>query len=312
MRTDNWSIEKVINLISDHVEESTHLEYKAAKAIEDKESISIDVSSFANAGGGVIIYGIKESKENKHLPERIDPIVRKDFSKETLEQIINSNIFPKAIVQIEPLEIDDLHVVYVVTVPQGETAHQASDFRYYRRYNFQKLPMQDYEIRDIMNRVRHPKIRLHLEIDEITHTSIHNRVITGVGLKIFLENEGTVLANYVNYDLVIPSALLLEPDGYRQKIIQGIHMLEISGQNMVRDLLDVVNTTQGQEAKFGPGRYHPILPKRSFFERSFPIVTHQLQLLRRQKVPISWTVYTDNAAPVTKNLTLADIEHKHM
>jgi hypothetical protein len=31
-------------------------------------------------------------------------------------------------------------------------AHQARDYRYYKRHNFNALPMEDYEVRDVMNR----------------------------------------------------------------------------------------------------------------------------------------------------------------
>jgi hypothetical protein len=56
------------------------------------------------------------------------------------------------------------HVVYVVEIPQSTTAHQASDFRYYRRYNFEAVPMYDYEIRDVMNRRRFPAVSVSASI----------------------------------------------------------------------------------------------------------------------------------------------------
>src|SRR5690349_14214538 len=90
-----WNIARLQSLVEGKIEESSSLEYKAAKSLEDTESISIDVSSFANASGGVIIYGISEHREKKHVPERLDPIDRILFRKEWLEQIINSNIHPR-------------------------------------------------------------------------------------------------------------------------------------------------------------------------------------------------------------------------
>ena len=121
-----------------------------------------------NSSGGIIIYGIKEFDEvtKRHLPETITPINCVEFSKEWLEQIIN-NIKPKiAGVVIHPvlLDIGLNQVVYVVEIPQSDTAHQATDKRYYKRYNFQSVPMDDYEIRDVMHRAIIPNANLKLSL----------------------------------------------------------------------------------------------------------------------------------------------------
>ena len=124
---------------------------------EKKNEIAKDVSAFANSDGGTIIYGIREYQfETRHLPEKIDPIDRISFSKETLEQIINSRISPRIHeIVITPVSIgssENNHVVYIVEIPKTNTAHQSSDKKYYRRYNFQSIIMDDWEIKDIINR----------------------------------------------------------------------------------------------------------------------------------------------------------------
>jgi predicted HTH transcriptional regulator len=64
-----WVEADLERLIKDQVRESTDLDYKASPALENtqsnKDSISKDVSAFANAGGGTIVYGVTE---NGHLP----------------------------------------------------------------------------------------------------------------------------------------------------------------------------------------------------------------------------------------------------
>ncbi len=95
-----WNEAALQQYIDDEIEESLTLEYKAADALEKtdgkKKEITKDVSAMANSAGGVIIYGIAEytNPDKRHLPEKISPIKRKDFSKETLEQVIN-NIHPR-------------------------------------------------------------------------------------------------------------------------------------------------------------------------------------------------------------------------
>jgi Putative DNA-binding domain len=161
-----WTQQLIEQYIADRIEESQVLDYKAAGALdkhpEKKAEIQRDVSAFANAAGGVIIYGVREheSVDKKHLPERIDPISRQLISKEWLEQII-AGIQPRingTIIHPVPLSSSPDDCCYVVEIPQSDTAHQASDGRYYRRYNFERRFMQDFEIRDTMNRSRNPVI----------------------------------------------------------------------------------------------------------------------------------------------------------
>src|SRR5690606_2763486 len=124
---------------------------------------------FANSAGGVIIYGITEFNDpkRKYLPEKISPINRNEFPKEWLEQVINSNIFPKVNgIKIHPIAIggsEGSNVIYVVEIPQSDTAHQAKDKRYYRRYNFESVAMDDYEIKDIINRTNKTDIKIAFE-----------------------------------------------------------------------------------------------------------------------------------------------------
>lgn len=167
---DDWDLAKIKEHIDLGKEESSYLEYKSAGALAKnqraKDEISKDVSSFANSGGGVIIYGIKEYDETdkRHLPEKIDPVNGKEYPKEWLEQVINGNIQPKVDgLRIIPIQVSDKEknqVIYVVEIPQSDTAHQAKTHRYYKRYNFMSSPMEDWEIKDVINRKSKTNIRL--------------------------------------------------------------------------------------------------------------------------------------------------------
>ncbi|MPT35901.1 MAG: ATP-binding protein [Flavobacterium sp.] len=163
----NFTEHELLRIINDSIEESLHLDYKSSGSLikndNKKRELAKDVSSFANSDGGHIIYGIKEfdSLNNKHLPEKIDPIDRRVISKEWLEQVIVSNIFPKIQgLMIYPISLTSgiNDVVYVVQIPKSNTAHQASDRRYYKRYNFESVAMEDYEIKDIINRSFYPDL----------------------------------------------------------------------------------------------------------------------------------------------------------
>src|ERR1017187_4852478 len=124
-----WDEGKLNELIRVKIEENFNLEYKSAGALardsKAKLEITKDVSAMANSAGGVLIYGVAEFQEEalKHLPERIDPIDRNDFSKEWLENII-LQIRPRIPnLEIRPVELasGSNHFAYVVEIPQGST-----------------------------------------------------------------------------------------------------------------------------------------------------------------------------------------------
>jgi hypothetical protein len=167
----DWNEARIARYITEKIEESLDTEFKSAGAL-DKDSnhaklqITKDVSAMANAEGGIIIYGLAEHHDPKlkHLAERIDPANRAKISKEWLEQVI-SQIRPRIVdlrIHPVPLASGQNDVVYVVEIPPGTTAHQAADHRYYKRYNFEAVPMVDYEVRDVMNRVKTPRLEIEM------------------------------------------------------------------------------------------------------------------------------------------------------
>lgn len=152
-------------LIKSQAEESIHLEFKAGWALDvtdyKKKEISKDVSAMANSDGGVVIYGLNE--EN-HKAQSYSFIDGNEFSKEWLEQVINSRIKRR----IPDLTIDVIRVqnkisksVYVVKVPRSyESPHMAADGRYYKRFNFESMRMEEYEVRDAFNRITETMLKI--------------------------------------------------------------------------------------------------------------------------------------------------------
>lgn len=176
-----WTEEDLIELVDLQIPESTHLDYKECRALtwtdnEGKKkvinSISKDVSSFANADGGTIVYGIIEKdKSNIPYPERIDVgYDQESTSIEWLENVIDSNIQPRIKgIKINPVKLRSTNpgkVAYVVSIPKAmKEPYQAMDKRYYRRRNFKSEPMGHYEIMDIVGRGDAPEIEANIRID---------------------------------------------------------------------------------------------------------------------------------------------------
>jgi hypothetical protein len=319
------TISDLKELINNAVEESQQLEYKAAQGLLNlaaNKDIAKDVSAMANASGGVIIYGIKEhnSADKKHLPESITPVRRTDFSKERLEQIINSNISPKIeglLVHPIPLENPN-EVAYVVEVPQSQTAHQSlKDFIYYRRYNFEILPMQDYEIRDVMNRLKYPKIEMNFELIKYTFQvrkasqylggKDENKEQTTLTLKVRPFNVGNQYAQYVNYFLELPLEVFDRESAMTHNKISD-STVQYYGENTLRDILDVDHTPWGStKEKLGPSRFDPILPGL----RGRPESIQLKPDIILNNFEIKWKVYADNAPMNSGVIKMTEIKLTH-
>lgn len=221
----------VQGLVTSQHEENVHLDYKACASVGKtdgkKDEISKDVSSFANSDGGIIIYGIKEYDEpaKKHLPERIDDgFDPADISREWLENVITSRIQPKINgLIIHPIALPTNKVIYSVEIPKSTTAHQASDKRYYKRHNFKAEPMEDYEVRDTMNRSQLPVLEPQFTprlLPDSTGT-LHE-----YELRINLLNNGSLVIKDFLLTFGMPEEMLRTHDGYlkppiHQKVVRN-------------------------------------------------------------------------------------------
>jgi hypothetical protein len=284
-------------IIQSREEESLTLEYKAADALGRQEAkkteITKDVSAMANSAGGRLIYGIKESANpaHQHLPECLDPVNRNLFSREWLEQVINS-IRPRiGGLIIEPVALSSVgtdDVVYVIHIPQGTTAHQASDFRYYRRYNFQVQPMYDHEVRDVMHRGQAPRIELEFSIEYRTIDQSDDCFIA-----IAAVNQGAVLARFVNGFVYIPLSLVhvRELTGSKLASIDGVDCLLVTLENTRSDVVG--------------SPYIPILPKLTRRLGAISI-TCNFRNAPRPTV-IRWSVYADNSGSQHGSVDIHDL-----
>lgn len=325
-----WNEEKLKNLIKDEIEENLNLDYKAADALgktdSKKKEISKDVSALANSDGGIIIYGIAEYNDSNksHLPERIDPILRKNFPKEWLEQIINTNIFPRIPnIKIIPIKINnsDDEVAYVIEIPKSNTAHQANDKRYYKRFNFESIAMYDYEIKDILNRSHTPILTLEFFIEQESYEYQPSNYILGMPFRqenakteirtdtdliINAYNEGKILANYVNCFVDIPESILKSDSKNKTKLkeITNIPYVEKYCENTTREVIGFSGSAPYSIPNYGPSHYEPILPKTRSKLKSVRLNND----INFKELKIFWTTYADNAEPINGETKLSEIE----
>lgn len=151
-------------LVDERLEESLTLDYKASPSLsrdgKNPEELCKDVSALANSAGGQLIYGIEEDKTAGKPSKVDDGVIDPKITKEWIEQILNSKVQPRMDgVRIDRVDMETGKFGYVISVRQSQTGpHQAPDGKYYKRSNFQSVPMHDYEIRDIMRRATTPDL----------------------------------------------------------------------------------------------------------------------------------------------------------
>ncbi len=166
---EEYEFSDIQSLINIEAEESIYLEFKAAGALDKTEGkikeISKDVASFANSDGGIIIYGINELKHKAESPSFIDGKV---FTKEWLGQIINSNIHKRIYgLKIFPIRFNrDLSkTIYIVKVPMSlDAPHMSKDKKFYRRFDFESVPMEEYEVRSLYGRKNKSKLEISMNL----------------------------------------------------------------------------------------------------------------------------------------------------
>lgn len=197
-------------LIKDKINESTILEHKDPRGLEDNKEISKDVSAMANSDGGVIIYGLCDDNKD-HAPERIEWI--SDHQKiEKIEQVIQSRITPK----IDGLQINKIlnnedknKFVIIVIVPKSDTApHQdyldKDNRRYWRRNSYNIRQMEHYEIEDLFFKRKRPL--LDISLNDI------NKVEPAYPIEIL--NKGKVIAEKIMIKMLIPSEFSINGEGW--------------------------------------------------------------------------------------------------
>jgi hypothetical protein len=210
--------EDLQRLVDDGIQESLTLDYKASPSLarddKSRDEVCKDVSAFANSAGGQIIYGIVEKGRK---PVKVDD--GSELSREWIEQVIDSRVQPRLDgLVITPVPVGSGRYAYVLTIPpaSGRAPHQAPDKKYYKRQNFQSVPMEDYEIRDALRRATTPELYVELSFPAGTTAPIefgdqtHSKPIT---LIVTVRNRSSQPAHYALIQVGIDTNLHIHTSG---------------------------------------------------------------------------------------------------
>lgn len=209
-RAIDWTLDDIKELLANGEQENLMLEYKASLAIGEwtdskRNELAKDVCAFANSAGGLIVIGIGEVD---HKPALLDDGVDTSrVSKEAIESALRARIAPR----VDDLTIKEIpnpekpfFAYFVIGIPRSMRApHMCSPMhRYYRRYNFECVPMEHYEVEDVHRRQSEPALDFVCEAQSTGETlSDGRRVFT---LQVGVTNEGSVTARDILVRFYVP------------------------------------------------------------------------------------------------------------
>lgn len=300
MPSAQWNESDLLSLVQDGVEERVDLEYKRAASLANTDAVKLeiskDVSALANGAGGTIVYGMIEEA---HKPRQLDGLDPAQITKEWLEHVINGRIRPRLDgLHINPIPLSNSapgKVAYVISVQQGQTAHQAVDKRYYKRFNFESVPMEDYEIRDIMNRVKHPLI-----IPSFSRRFIDRKgTVCEYALNIRLINKGAVSAHDLKAVFTLPRTVSKAVKGFdKQRVVENPSSLFGNQwlENPVTVLGRIIFPEDEWELTNGKDREFVIIVDTSHIDRN-----------EMREPVLFWKSYADDMPPQSGQVKLGEI-----
>ncbi len=166
------------------------------------QDLSKEVSAFANTEGGQLVLGIDEEKRTKpRVAKSIDGLPT-SIAPERLQQLIEGNLSPYLPgIRVQRVSLSDHadRVVFVINVPQGVTAYQANDGRYYGRSEFEAKYLPDHEIRLRMERGKVAQMSINFRLKSVNLSTEYETELRGqhsTAIEAFKKDASEALIQY--------------------------------------------------------------------------------------------------------------------
>lgn len=151
-------IDDIRELIACRVPEGPSIDYKQTTyghSDGDKKELAKDISAFANANGGHIIIGIRESSDEAGIPSEITPLnINQEEEINRIYQIARNCIEPTLSgLRVIPIETDNSGCVLIIRIPKSwNTPHRVNlqnENRFWVRHGSMKDQASMEEIREM-------------------------------------------------------------------------------------------------------------------------------------------------------------------
>jgi hypothetical protein len=295
----------VRKLIELGAQESVALEFKAGAALgrtgnAPKELVK-DVSGMANGAGGQIVYGISELRtpEGRTIAGPLQPVMDPSITVDWFLQTIASNTQPP----VSSVNVHELPVpaqegggrVLVVDIAASNTAHQSGlDHRYHQRIGTRVSPMEDFQIRDVMNRRSAPRMEVQLRKGTLNKASDgHSYVFVPE-----LLNTGMVTLDRWLFEVDFPEIAYSDHLMRMQVVNLAQDRVEHAGVPYRRFKIPAAAALPGGAHEIHPGQRALLGPNIGLNDFRVWATIDNLANLQSCRPSILWRLYMPNARPL--------------
>jgi hypothetical protein len=158
-------------------------------------------------------------------------------------------------------------VAYVVVVPASIRApHQAADKRFYKRFNFESVPMEEYESRDTANRSAVPDLDIEFSfVPDGAKASLtgDGAYYSEIELIAVISNSAQAVAEYAVIHLFLDSRIELAAPSSDVRLDSETETLSLDGADLtLRKLTILWDRSKGLPIFYGISAHLPSTPLR--------------------------------------------------
>lgn len=147
------SSEDVERLVQNRIPEGPALEYKQELNLSgdrNRAELLKDLTGIGNGGGGTIIFGIAEDRDNDGLPSHVQPLSERSFVP-VLEDIVRTAIRPSLLMSLTEIDFAGGFVLVVDVRRSTLGPYMVEGYgqrRYFVRQGTRTAPMTEQQVRD--------------------------------------------------------------------------------------------------------------------------------------------------------------------
>lgn len=254
----------------------------------------------ANAAGGRLIYGIAEvGAKGEKRAGNFAPVMDDRVSVDWINQVVASRTSPPIrSIEINSIEIDSGGRIFVLDIPQGDTAHQSLfSHVYHQRIGAQVMPMQDFQIRDVMNRRSGPVLEISLSREP--KSKKHDRHVYDVFPVV--RNLGNLTVSNWRLQVFAPKSAYMGIVGdealkYGNSVV-AVDAKPVDREDYIRFTYSSSSLEKVHGSDLHPGEIMTLKDALSLPPIRLMVGEHNYWDLDKEKMPLHWEFFSLNARP---------------
>jgi len=186
-------LEKIELFIKEGKEENLQLDFKEINRADlthkdDKKNLAKALSGFANSSGGIIIWGVKATKnqegvdcaQDKSIIVNVHLFISKlnEFTGTAVNPIVDGVLH-------KPILVNEKNGFAVTFIPESDSGpHMAkfSEDRYYKRSGDSFYKMEHFDLEDMFGRRRKPNLELVANVLQISSSTLEPGIVIMINL----------------------------------------------------------------------------------------------------------------------------------